>query len=495
VPQVIEVLAGQESAATVEVTAPGRMHAQCKEHVVGQKDDLPAPCKATFEGIGTDAPSFGPGTVAGPAKNQVTSIDGNVDVPLSPGKYRVTLSRGPEYALSSLEVEVKPNESVEACDPRSKCVLKRVVDTTGWVACDFHQHTMVGVDAAVTTGDRVISNVVEGVEVAVASEHNGIVDLEPLVREMGLASRMVSIAGDELTTDASRKPWGHANAFPLVVHPELARGGALTVRDRTAKDLFAEIRAHEPNAVIQVNHPRSGTTGYFDLLAFDRQTGTSTDPSYEPRFDAVEVWNGRNVGGRTQVLGDVLALLRTSHPVTLTGDTDTHGIVGQEAGYPRTYVKVAHDDAFESWSEGRTLEIVHALRETREVVATNGPFVRVTAGAAGIGGIAKAQGGKLGIVVTVESAPWVEVTHVAVMRASGATVSKDVTQHPNALGALTATVRFDLTFDKDDAFIVVASGDKPLEPVLSGDVSEIKPYVLAGAIWVDADSDGHSLGR
>jgi hypothetical protein len=495
VPQSIEVLANQESPVTVEVTAPGRVHAQCKERPQGQKDDVNVPCKATFEGVGIDAPSFGPGTVAGPAKNQVTTADGSIDVPLSPGKYRVTLSRGPEYALQTLEIDVKPNETVDACEPHGKCLLKRVVDTTGWLACDFHQHTLLGVDAAVTTGDRVISNVVEGVEVAVASEHNVIADLEPLVREMGLASRLVEIAGDELTTDASRKPWGHANAFPLVIHPELPRGGALIVRDRSAKDLFAEIRKSDPNAVIQVNHPRSGSTGYFDLLGFDAKTGSSTDPSYDPRFDAIEVWNGRNVLGRAAVLGDVLALLGTSHPVTITGNTDTHGIVGHEAGYPRTYVKVARDDGLDAWSESRTLDIVRTLRETRQVVVTNGPFMRVTAGGVGIGGIAKAQGGKFSVVVVVESAPWVQITHLVVMRASGPTVAKDMTQRPNALGALTATARFDLTFDKDDAFVVVASGDKTLEPVLSGDAAEIKPYAIAGAIWVDVDGDGHALGR
>jgi hypothetical protein len=156
---------------------------------------------------------------------------------------------------------------------------------------------------------------------------------------------------------------------------------------------------------------------------------------------------------------------------------------------------VARDDGLDAWSESRTLDIVRTLRETRQVVVTNGPFMRVTAGGVGIGGIAKAQGGKFSVVVVVESAPWVQITHLVVMRASGPTVAKDMTQRPNALGALTATARFDLTFDKDDAFVVVASGDKTLEPVLSGDAAEIKPYAIAGAIWVDVDGDGHALGR
>ena len=94
----------------------------------------------------------------------------------------------------------------------------------------------------------------------------------------------------------------------------------------------------------QINHPRSGGNGYFDLLDFDRQKGIGTDPRYDARFDAIELWNGRNVAQRNAVLEDVLALLRTNHPVTITGTTDTHGMVGQEAGYPRTYLRMKDDD-------------------------------------------------------------------------------------------------------------------------------------------------------
>ncbi len=495
VPASVLVLAGQESAATVEVTGPGRMHAQCKEKLGAQLDAVAAPCKATFEGVSGDAPSFGPADVAGPARNQVTSADGSIDVPLSPGKYKVTLSRGPEYALASFEVDVHPDVVAEGCEPVSRCLLKRVVDTGGWLACDLHQHTMLGLDSPVAMRDRVVSNVAEGVELAVASEHNIIADLEPIVREMGLAARVVELSGDELTSDASKKPWGHANAFPLVFHPELPHGGAIALDDRSPKDLFAEIRAREPNAIIQINHPRAGSIGYFDLLDFDRTKGASANPLYDSRFDAIEVWNGRNIAGRNVVMGDVLGLLRTSHPVTLTGNTDTHGIVGQEAGYPRTYIKVAHDDDLEHWSDARTVDLVKTLRDTREVVVTNGPFMKVKVDQGAIGSVVTARGGKVTVVATVESAPWVQVKRVTVLRANGASVTQEVTERPNASGALVATARFELPVDRDDALIVTAAGDKSLTPVLPGDPSELMPFVLSGVIWIDGDGDGHSLGR
>jgi hypothetical protein len=34
-----------------------------------------------------------------------------------------------------------------------------------------------------------------------------------------------------------------------------------------------------------------------------------------------------------------------------------------------------------------------------------------------------------------------------------------------------------------------------MSPVLSGDVVEITPWAMTGAIWIDADRDGKSLGQ
>ncbi len=526
-PVAVDVAAGRETKAELRVTAASRIHVQCKDRL-GEKASLsPAPCKATFEGLGVPNPDFGPAHAAGPARNQVTTKDGDVDVPIAPGRYRVTLSRGPEYAISSFEVDVQPGADVEgACDVAGsaaggtahapvgeRCFLRRVVDTHGYLACDFHQHTMLGVDAPTNTRDRVIGNVAEGVEIAVASEHNIVADLEPLVREMGLADRLVEIPGDELTTDTSHHPWGHANVFPLVAAPALPHGGALDVRDRPVKELFSEIRAKDPGAVIQINHPRSGSNGYFDLLDFDRATGVGTDPRYDPDFDAIEVWNGRNIAGRGAVLDDVKSLLRNSHPVTITGTTDTHGMVGQEAGYPRTYVRVGGsaaggtprtpnaDTDLGAWSADRSAELARSIRVARDVVVTNGPFMQVHANGAGIGGVARARRGHVIVTVEVESAPWIETKHVHVVRVLGTKAGSrdrldaDLSPRLNKAGALASRATFDLPVDRDDAILVIVSGDKPLSPVLPGDPAEIRPYAISGAIWLDADGDGKSLGR
>src|SRR5262249_12095121 len=157
--------------AKVEVSVAPNKVAKAKLVVSGRAElavTCDGPCKLTLEGIeGTASPDFGPSHVAGPARNQVTSETGRIAVPLAPGKYRGTASRGPEYAIAQLVQELKAGETA-----RREAKLARVVDTKGYLSTDFHQHTMLGADAPVATRDRVIANVAEGVEIAVASEHN-----------------------------------------------------------------------------------------------------------------------------------------------------------------------------------------------------------------------------------------------------------------------------------------------------------------------------------
>ena len=187
--------------------------------------------------------------------------------------------------------------------------------------------------------------------------------------------------------------------------------------------------------------------------------------------------------------------------MTATGNTDTHGIVGQESGYPRTYVRVSDDAHLESWDAARSQDLVRAIRERRDVFVTNGPFLRVTANGAGIGAIARAKGGFVDVRVHVECAPWILPEHVVLRRAVGTAKGGDETMDLpvvltlNARGALAGDVSFHLPVDRDDAFVVQARGTKPLSPVLAGDPAEILPYAMSGAIWIDGNGDGKALGR
>lgn len=480
----IEVKPNEVTRVTLQVSGAGKIRAVCNE-----------PCRATIEGIeGTPTPSFGPAHVAAAAKNQLFAVTSEMSAPVAPGKYKVTCTRGPEYSADVKEVEVR-----EGGETAVACTLARVVDTRGYVSTDFHQHTMLSADAAVAVADRIRANVAEGLEVAVASEHNNVVDFGPTMRDLDVGRHFVSISGNEITTDGLANPWGHANVFPLSVDENKPRGGATVLRNRSAREIFAEVRALPgPTRVIQVNHPRAGPFGYFDRLGFDRKKGAGTSPDYDPKFDALEVWNGRNIDARGKVLDDYLALLRTNHPVTPIASTDTHGIVGQEAGYPRTFVRVEKDDALDTWNAARTDDLVRGVRERRDAILTNGPFLRVQANGVGLGALVRPREGKVDVQVVVTSVPFADVTRLEVRTVNGARVQPPfvtVTPTKSASGANEARATFTLRAAKDDAFVVIASGTTPMRPLLVGEDEEIKPWAMTSAIWVDADADGKSLGR
>jgi hypothetical protein len=306
----------------------------------------------------------------------------------------------------------------------------------------------------------------------------------------------------------------------MAADPARVRGGAPGVRDRTARELFESMRrsATAGDFVLQVNHPRSGLTGYFDLMGFDAARGEGTDPGYGGSFDALEVWNGRNVEARARVLDDWRALLRTAHATTATADTDTHGVVGQEAGYPRTYVRVSDDGHLEAWDAARTADVVRGVKSLRDVVLTDGPMLRVTANGVPVGGMVR--GRVVTVKVHVECAPWVDVDSVRVVRAregakeetkavklkvaragAGGGGSAGAGAGAGRGRAAVVDVEFVLRFDSDDAFFVVASGSKEMAPVLGSEADakrgsgDMLPWAMTGAFWVDADGDGSSLGR
>jgi hypothetical protein len=130
-------------------------------------------------------------------------------------------------------------------------------------------------------------------------------------------------------------------------------------------------------------------------------------------------------------------------------------------------------------------------------------MLRVTVGGAPVGGLAKAakaanaSGGQVAVKVHVECAPWVDVDTVRVIHVRDGAVEAT---HPVKLtslksGAMGADLGFTVVVRGDDAIAVLATGSKPMSPVISGDPAEITPWAMTGAVWIDADGDGKSLGR
>jgi hypothetical protein len=97
--------------------------------------------------------------------------DGRIEAQVRPGTYDLVVTRGPEYEIATESITLEPGKFVA-----KQVQLVRGVQTDGWVAGDFHIHAAPSTDSGLPIDKRVISCAAEGLEVAVATDHNFITD-------------------------------------------------------------------------------------------------------------------------------------------------------------------------------------------------------------------------------------------------------------------------------------------------------------------------------
>ncbi|WP_437925497.1 hypothetical protein WMF37_41600 [Sorangium sp. So ce291] len=529
----IRIRAGEVAPARLALSGAGQLDIQLQERGASppaEEEDLfipLTPAKVSLFDVAT-------GKAVSPPRLTLT---GELQLSLPPGRFRVVASRGPEYALAEATVDV-----TDGTRSRLDLTLERVVDTSGYIACDLRQHTAQSADAGVDTTARIVSNAVEGVECAVTSEHNLALaaDLRRDIAALRLEAQLRMLPGVELTSGRSGAGIGSLGVFPLGSEAAAPREGALRWVDETAGEILREVRALPGERVVQVSRHHGGGSPLHAPGA--PQSAPDQGPGLLAQIvgdgagaDAVEVWTGREAAARDRALEELWALLRASRPVTPTATSDTHGLLGAEAGYPRTYIAVANDDP------GRldVADLVAGLRRRRDVVITNGPFVTMRLGDTRQGGVASARrasrGGPLSLSIRVERAPWVDARELHVLVggvAAGAPIPLTGARTTPA-GALLDEIAIPVVLGggsrqgtkahvdrtkvhaggaggdrrpgpsapgtisiAEDTFVVaIVRGRRPLEPVLTGNPDEILPFAMTAPLWIDADGDGRSLGR
>ncbi|MCZ6601396.1 MAG: CehA/McbA family metallohydrolase, partial [Planctomycetota bacterium] len=430
------------------------------------EDGKPLPGRMTIEGLGeTLDPNLGPTSRAAGARNIIATITGRAEAHIPPGRYRITASRGPEYTIHQREIEVEGGKPLNI-DFR----IRKAIDTTGYFACDFHQHAANSADSGVSLEDRVIANVAEGLELMVSSDHDFLTDFAPTIRRLGLEKLIRSMVGDEVTTASL----GHFNAYPLRPDPGSPRDGALDPWEKTPAEIFSSLRASAPvEKVIQINHPRSPKNGYFAIHSMDAARGSVEREGFSWDFDAIEVWNGLRTKEAESVLQDWFGLLNRGRRYLATGNSDTHDVFWDRSGYPRNYVWVEGDDPA-SISPDR---IVRALKIDRSVVVTNGPFLTMEGpGGARIGSVVHYPEGDVPIRVRIQTAPWIEVNRLQVV-ANGRVVH-DLEPEGDEIDLA-------VPLEGDGWIVVIVRGDRTMEPVLAA-----TPFAFTNPIWIDRAGDG-----
>jgi hypothetical protein len=415
-------------------------------------------------------------------------------VAVPPGRYRVLATRGPEFSVSEARLELQPGATAElAIEPP-----RRVLATPGWISSDFHVHAAPSPDSALALTARVASFAAEGGEVLVATDHDMITDYAPLIRELGLASRMASIVGDEVTsevkTEVAAYTIGHVNAFPVPLDPLAYRGGAVPNEGRRWRQVIADLRAIPGERVLQLNHARADEGGlharaFFSHLGLVGEPYDSAlpltklpnavlvepDPETGLRdidFDAMELLNGKRTHAYPALREDWFSLLRQGIVLTGTANSDSHSH-GSFVAVPRNFVQVPSDElaAFDPQA------LVRAVREGR-CFGSTGPLLDVRLGETGIGG--RFQGREGTLRIEVRAAPWVPVRQARVYQDGRLLRSEPI--EPGR------PIELPLRFARD-GFVTVEVEGEP-SGIYAELLPESTPFAFTNPIFVDADGDG-----
>jgi hypothetical protein len=416
---------------------------------------------------------------------------GELVVPVPPRTCEVTVSRGMEYDVfveSDIVVQDGQTAVVTA-------TVERVLDTAGWISVDTHLHSEMSFDSDTPMDVRLLAVAAEGVEVAVTSEHDFVVDLGPLVDELGLDAHVSAVAGSEVTS------WhvGHVNSWPMSVDVDRPGGGTPAWEGLGPNELFAAQRDGDADRLVQLNHPRDRELGIFALVELDADTllpgadpadrGLATGVSLSvDDFDAIEVANTKTDGLFEQTFADWLAYLATGKRVVATGASDSHGD-DAFAGSARTYVWVgsgADDPA--------TIDIEQlnaALRDQRAVVAQSAfvvaGLVSPDNGAVSLPGqvVDFSNETTAGVRIRVQAPPWMPTGRLRIY--SDGIVVFDQALDTNE----TATVRFDQDVDID---IDGADHALVVRVDAGGDARPVFDYTpepsFTNPLYIDGDGDG-----
>jgi hypothetical protein len=152
---------------------------------------------------------------------------------------------------------------------------------------------------------------------------------------------------------------------------------------------------------------------------------------------------------------DWFQLLNAGKRVVATGNSDSHGGLKEEPGFPRTYVGVERDDP-----RGVDGQDIVAGFKRGDIMITYGPFITATAtssaGEVGMGGTVDASGGEVTLSVNVQSASWVDVDQVVVYLNGVEVEREDIPE--------SGDLSFTLNPAQDGFIVVEASGDGSLFP-------------------------------
>ncbi len=459
------------------------------------------PCKAQFLAQpGTEIVNLGPQNRAHGCLDQYHSERGDFRVALPPGKYRVIVTRGIEYSHLAHDITLAQGQTFDFGGK-----LQRLVDTTGWVSADYHNHSTQSGDNTCGTPDRIINLVAENIEFAPTTEHNRLFDWGPIIKDLGLYSEIQTVPGMELTGR-----FAHLNAFPFKPEERTQDNGAPGWNEdpRITAITLRDWQDADPDRWVQINHPDM-VKNFIDADGDGRVDGGFH--GLATLIDGIETQNGGGseiLGGRPFFIGKDkegkdsvqmlrefiwLQMLNRGHRYAAMAVNDAHSVHGNGVGGWRMYIPSKSDHPSEiDWRENaRHAKAGHSY-------LTTGPFLQVrTEDGAGPGDTTRAAGAGVKLKVRVQCTDWIDIDRVQVLVNGRGRPQLNFTRAANPMMFKDGVVKFDETIDvplsEDSHLIVVATGEKSDLSIGYGTSPQAKMHPLAYHNPIFIDVDGHGF--
>ncbi len=309
--------------------------------VVNSTDGSPIPCRITIEPETGGAPNiyFAEAEHIAIRPGIIYPKDGKCSVMIPKGKYTIWASRGMEWGVDSKQTKIAMNRTAKV-----NLIIGHEVNTDGYVAADTHIHTLThSGHGDSNVEERQLTLAGEGVELAIATDHNHNIDYRPTQAAMGLSEWYTPVVGNEVST-----PIGHFNAFPLGSSDKVPKhSDFVSEKPEDWITLIEGIRSKGAQVII-LNHPRwpDFNKGPWGKLHLNQLTG-ERDGKTKFLFDAFELYNSTTPQTKTEeLLKDWFALLNHGEHLIAVGSSDSH-TVGDMVGQGRTYVQSSSQDPSE----------------------------------------------------------------------------------------------------------------------------------------------------
>lgn len=433
-------------------------------------------------------------------------------LPVTPGRYRLIISRGIEYDIHQQDILVTPGQ-----EQRILASLPHVMRgyITKMVSMDAGLMTDNSSMGYATAESRAIQAACEGVSVIISGDYNQATDLQTAIRNQGLERHVKAFAGRRVLLHKGNMS---ADLFVYPLTPETNEKLDATLKevDGLAPDIaLSDLRKALPNVIIEIARPTHPEAGYMNSFPFQERQRQFTDGVMPPPdFNAFQILEGKKIGQDQETYDRYMAMqlarmsaddLHKGAPISPTGSSSSRLSYGQDVGYPRTYLYLDNEKPL---ADVTADDVLKAIRGQHFLV-TNGPVLLFDAVDNNKLEFSVQPGDIMDLQTTdvakirarVLCAPWVNLFGVNTRENGirGVTVaqirpSEEIVRYPTNAGNVGGHI-YSRYLKSDHILDAYAySHLRTLEPVVSDPLldfgGKMYPFAWSGPIFVDRDGDG-----